>query len=208
MLMLSYDSKAVSVMEEVLQKKLTKVLAAAGNPRRLYSSRRSGPTPAAAPLKRALSVHSSVGWPKHELAALKCLTVIVYLCQYGSHAFMQWLRTQYRTIVQPLARLAFLPQYANAIYLKVSMVVRYCESSTELASSRRSVDEIRLDIRPGLVGLLRSLSHQPQKPLALAPMVSVKRTGSPRQPNLLSLMEDGTMCLSGKKHLGAAYVGL
>lgn len=200
--MLSYDSKALSVVEEVLQKKLAKVLAAAANPRRLYSSKgrpRPGPASAAAPVKRALSVHGPAA-PKHELAALKCLTVIVYLCQYGSDAFMQWLRAQYRTMVQPLARLAFLPQYANAIYLKVSLVVRYCESNAELATCRQSVDEIRLGIKPGIVGLSRSPPHLPQLQLlpAQAPVVSVTRSSSPRLPNLLSIMDDGTLRLSTK----------
>lgn len=208
MLELSYDARAVSVVEEVLQKKLAKVIAAAGSPRRLYSTRgRSGPDPA--PLKRALSVHSA-GGPKHELATLKCLTVIVYLCQYGSGAFMQWLRAHYRTLVQPLARLAFLPQYSHAIYLKVSLVVRYCESSSELASCRHSVDEIRQGIKPGLVGAPRS---PPTLPTRLAPLrlslsklvglpyvalaQAAARTGSPRQDNLLPMI-DGTMRLSSK----------
>lgn len=187
---LSFDTKALSVIEEVLQKKLVKILAAANNPRRLYSTKSVRRHPV--PPKRALSFHNQ---PlslesKNELVVLKCLTVIVHLCQYGSSDFVTWLRRNYSQIIQPLGRLAFLPQYANAIYLKVSLVVRYCESKTELATSRKSVDEIRREIRPGIVGLPDS------SPVPRVAAI-VTRTHSPHEmPSILSMMEESTLRLS------------
>lgn len=77
---------------------------------------------------------------KVDLVVLKCLTVIVYLCQYGSKDFVRWLRENYRDLVVPIGRLAFSPQYMNAVYLKVSLVVKYCEDEKHLERSRKAID--------------------------------------------------------------------
>lgn len=102
-----------------------------------------------------------------QLVTLKCLTVIVYLCQWGSGSFMNWLRLKYTLIVQPLATLAFLPTYALAIYAKVDAVVRFCEDDDALRVSRDSLDNMRLEMRFGGSERLaaRSLDGTGQPPL-------------------------------------------
>lgn len=77
---------------------------------------------------------------KADLVVLKCLTVIVYLCQYGSGGFINWIRRNYHELVVPVGRLAFNPQYMNAIYLKVTLIVKYCEDDGHLARSRKALD--------------------------------------------------------------------
>lgn len=85
---------------------------------------------------------------KH-LVTLKCLTVVLYLCQWGSGSFMNWLRRRYTVIIQPLGGMAFLPNYALAVYAKVDSVVRFCEDDEALRVSRDSLDQLRLEMRQG-----------------------------------------------------------
>lgn len=176
-------------MEDVLQKKLAKVIGTGNSPRRLSSTyARAQPHPAL--MKRAVSVHSTT--PRLELAALKSLAVILYLCQYGAPAFMEWLRAQYRALVQPLAQLAFLPQYAPAIDQKVLLVVRYCEDRADLASCRPLV-EPRRGLTPGLVG--PRTSPPPTSSSARAPEGSGARPKLTLQGDRLK-RKHGTMLLS------------
>lgn len=196
---ITYNPKALAVVEDVLRKKLGRIISAAEKPRRLSSVSRlsmgrsqsvGGGSQFRGPptlptknmsMRRATSVHiTNSADTKSDLVVLKCLTVIVYLCQYGSGLFINWLRSEYRDMIVPLGRLAYHPQYLNAIYLKISLIVKYCEDDDELASSRNSLDEVRREIRPGIV------DHS----------VKVKRTLSP-VPQLASF----TMEKMGKKSL-------
>lgn len=160
----TYNPKSLTVVEDVLRKKLARIIASAEKPRQLTSSSKlaMGRSQSVGGnqsflgrshnMRRATSVHTtSSSDTKCDLVVLKCLTVIVYLCQYGSGLFINWLRSEYLNIIVPLRRLAFHPQYLNAIYLKVSLIVKYCEDDDQLASSRDSLDEMRREIRPGIV---------------------------------------------------------
>lgn len=188
---ITYNPKAVVIVEDVLRKKLVRTIASGDKPRRLNSSvshsfhsgqLNEGTGSKSRTMRRSASVHSSGSSDtKSDLVVLKCLTVMVYLCQYGSGLFIKWLRSEYRDIIVPLGRLAFHPQYQNAIYLKISLLVRYCENDDQLASSRNSLDDVRKEIRPGIV------EHS----------VNVKRTTSP-VPLSLTMGKMGKM---GKKSL-------
>lgn len=147
---ISHNPKSLAIIEDVLHKKLTRVISTASTPRRLNST--STYTRKSPPMSRTASVHSSSGDSKSHLVVLKCLTVMVHLCQYGSSAFMEWTRSVYREIVVPIGQLAFHPQYLNAIYLKVGLLVRYCEDEFQWEHSRNSVDQMRAEMRPGIVG--------------------------------------------------------
>lgn len=137
---LSTDTKSLAVITTVLRKKLAKVLAQASKPRNLRSTDRTAAT--APPLLLDMLA---------EITVLKCLTVVLHLCQRGAPQFLQWIRREYQTLIVPLGRLAYNAKYSHVIYLKVSLVVRFCESDAELVTSRRSMDEVRLELRPGVV---------------------------------------------------------
>lgn len=94
--------------------------------------------------------------------------------------FINWIRGEYHGLVVPLGHLAFHPQYLNAIYLKVTLIVKYCEDDELLASSRDSLDHVRAEMRPGLV----DPAKDDKKVEVVAGAVS------PRQyPGLVSVME-------------------
>ncbi|QWU90048.1 hypothetical protein CA3LBN_004406 [Candidozyma haemuli] len=82
-----------------------------------------------------------------QLVALKCLTVLLYLCQWGSGSFMNWLRSRYTAIVVPLGAMGYSKTYASAVYAKVDAVVRFCEDDEALRVSRDSLDQLRLEMR-------------------------------------------------------------
>lgn len=101
--------------------------------------------------------------------------------------FINWIRSEYGSIIVPVGRLAFNPQYLNAIYLKVALIVKYCEDDSQLATSRNSLDQMRAEIRPGIV--------DPSK-------VEVKRRLSPPEfASLVSIMEGTSSLLSNKSFI-------
>ncbi|QBM87523.1 hypothetical protein METSCH_B07290 [Metschnikowia aff. pulcherrima] len=55
------------------------------------------------------------------------------------------------TLIYPLGRLSFHPKTANAIYLKVELIIKYCENDVELKTARHSLDQMRSELRPGLL---------------------------------------------------------
>lgn len=178
---LSYSRKSLHSITEHISKRLAKVVQQAAKPGRSIQRSRSVITKqnTVNVVKRA----SSVSGPFNELAGmnelvvLKSLTVLVYLCQYGSGLFISWMRKNYGEFVLPLGRLAFAAQYSNAIHQKVGLIVRYCEDDAFLLSARNSLDQLRDEIRPGIV------EHDPPV---------IKRNISP-QHNLTSIIEDSRL---------------
>lgn len=156
----------MAIVCDVLEKKLTKFLQL---PHKQVSLNRSKSL-SSNQKPNLLSRSNTFSSPRHahernsQIVALKCLTVIVYLCQWGSGSFMNWLRLKYTSIVQPLATLSYLPNYALAVYAKVDAVVRYCEDDDALRVSRDLLDQMRLEIRRP-AGALRSLDGPSPLPL-------------------------------------------
>ncbi|OBA20434.1 hypothetical protein METBIDRAFT_12437 [Metschnikowia bicuspidata var. bicuspidata NRRL YB-4993] len=153
---LSYDRKALSTITLNLEKKLAKSISNAESLKRLYT--------VAAPtlnrhrrlpdVQRSSTVHGfssgESGDYRKNLEVLKCLTVIVYICQNGSHAFLQWAKQVCDTLIYPIGRLSFHPKTSNAIYLKAELIIKFCKDDMELKSARHSIDQIRSELKPGL----------------------------------------------------------
>lgn len=97
--------------------------------------------------KKLLKVQLPAQAEAKQLLALKCLTVVLYLCQWGSGSFMNWLRRRYTAIVVPLGAMSYSKTYALAVYSKVDSVVRFCEDDEALRVSRDSLDQMRLEMR-------------------------------------------------------------
>lgn len=158
MALLSFNAKSLATMTDILQKKLAKVVEHATLDKPLLRRLKTliPPPNRHNPPKRStliLGLFSSLKLlDTSELVLLKALTVIAYLCQYGSSLFIDWIRRCYSRLVAPLGRLAYLAQYSRAIHLKVGLVVRYCEDESQLLSVRHSLDQLRSEMRPGIVG--------------------------------------------------------
>lgn len=163
---LSYDAKSLQVITKILAKKLDKTLQLAQKLGSLRTIRRSKSlvTTIQTPqqMRRASSIAGSLGRvspdTKNELVVLKSLTVMVYLCQYGLDLFVKWMKKSYLKVVVPLGRLSYDPRYCNAIYLKVGLIVRYCEDMTALLAIRDSLDQLRSEMKPGIVGLEKQIA--------------------------------------------------
>lgn len=135
----------------VLEHKLTQIINSGKSPTRsptvLLALRNHVVSP---PLLH--SVRRTLSLPSRhrvEIVVLKCLTVILYLLQYGSGGFILWIRNNYTTLVTPLCRLAWSPQYSATIYYKADNVIEYCRNDAGLLASRNTLDGIRAGLRPG-----------------------------------------------------------
>lgn len=156
--MLTFEPKHMATICRVLERKLLKPLeksgaAGLGRSRTVISHS----TTSVASITRSVSMlarqnpssaNSMGSADKDNLVTLKALTVLVYLCQWGSGAFMNWLRSRYLDIVVPLATLGYPSKIAPAIYAKVSSLITYCEDDSALETSRDSVDQIRAELNP------------------------------------------------------------
>lgn len=161
---LTRDKKALTIITLNLQKKLSKSIKNAHILQRLYSINSSslGRHRQFSSVKRSSTVHTSAPsdsaeYHKH-LGVLKCLTVIVHLCQNGSPGFFHWLEDVYNSLIYPIGRLCFHPKTSNAIYLKVELIIKYCEDRAELVSARHSLDQMRSELRPGISSPRRVIS--------------------------------------------------
>ncbi|GEQ71222.1 hypothetical protein JCM33374_g4903 [Metschnikowia sp. JCM 33374] len=153
---LTHDRRALAIITSNLQKKLSKLIKKAESPKRSYSvkslSTRHHRTPPSVQRSSTVDTYflgDSAEYRKH-LGVLKCLTVIVHLCQNGSHAFLLWVKQEYSNLICPIGRLSFHPKTSMAIYSKVELIVRYCESTIELTTARQSLDQIRSELRTGI----------------------------------------------------------
>lgn len=134
----------------VLDHKLRQIITSGKSPTRsptvVLTARNHPGSPPAHSVRRSLSLPSR---HRVEVVVLKCLTVILYLLQYGSGGFILWIRNNYTTLVTPLCRLAWSPQHSAAIYYKADVVIEYCKNDAGLLASRNSLDGIRAGLRPG-----------------------------------------------------------
>ncbi|KAM9925055.1 hypothetical protein OXX59_004125 [Metschnikowia pulcherrima] len=151
---LTHNRKALATITSNLQKKLAKAISNADSPKRSYTI--AGPSSSryrhSGSVHRSSTVHSSTPSSsdyRKDLGVLKCLTVIVHLCQNGSREFSQWAKQSYMALIYPLGRLSFHPKTANAIYSKVELIIKYCENDVELKTARHSLDQMRSELRPG-----------------------------------------------------------
>lgn len=87
-----------------------------------------------------------------DLAVLKCLTVIVHLCQTGSSEFVSWLVALYRALILPIRNLVFNESLSRAIQQKVLLVIEYCEDLKVLAQARTFSKSLKMQLPPGIVG--------------------------------------------------------
>lgn len=151
--LLTHDYKELGVIADALKKRLLKTVEKTERPRRLrtldhlsvHDRRRAG-------VSRSSTVHTMAPFAEYrkDLVVLKCLTVIVHLCQNGSTDFLRWVRANYRQMIAPLDVLVFHPKTAAAIYSKTELIVRYCEHKLELRTARQSCDQMRSEMRPGV----------------------------------------------------------
>lgn len=189
-LVLSHNPKQLLIIESALSKRLKSYIDEySSNPStrsRSFSLRRSAstntnsysdiPTPRRtsvdAHLSRSNSYHGEGNQDKQSLTVLKTLTVILYLLQYGSSQFIDWIKIKFIDIILPLNAMEFHASYNQSIKSKISTIIKYCESTTELSELRVNIHKLRSDMAtPGLKKLV-TISEELQYSPPNSPMSS------------------------------------
>lgn len=185
-LILSHNPKQLLIIESVLSKRLMSYMDEFSSYRSVRSSHKSfslrrsastnthsysdmSPSPSAsktivdANLLRSNSYHGD-GYlqDKQSLTILKTLTVILYLLQYGSNLFIDWIKIKYIDYIIPLNAMKFNGNYNQSIRSKITTIIKYCENTNELRDLRVNINKLRSDMTtPGLKKLV-SISDEIQ----------------------------------------------
>lgn len=181
---LTFQPKLFPAVTTVISKKLTTLM-------NDYSKRRSPAVSRSNSLSRSPSLARYMA-EKDSLCILKVLTVLLYLLQHGSSAYLDWIHQHCTEYVTPLRLVKFPPQYAQSIAAKVSAISRYCESPAELSQLRLNVHKLRTDfLTPGLKRLTststrlnaplystESRSHSLDIPRSMVPVVETPSMAS------------------------------
>lgn len=158
---LSYNEKSLVLIVSFLLKRLTTYM------NDYYSSNKSDNLSRSKSfsLKRSSSSSSTTSSPsnkknpkvrhdindKQSLLILKTLTVTLYLIQYGSDSFVDWIKLKYLDFIVPLKYVKFNNNYSKSIISKSNTIITYCKNEKDLTNLRSNTNKLRLDmIVPGL----------------------------------------------------------
>lgn len=124
---------------------------------------------------------------KSQLMVSKALTVILYLLQYGSPRFLEWIKANYIALIRPLERLPFGKEYRKSVGHKAAAIVNYCEDSITLQRLRNRTEEIRLEMSTPGVKHLPTVSGRLQNHTRSNEVGRTRFKSHPDSPEILTI---------------------
>lgn len=138
---LSHDYKNAATIANVLEKRILGYL-------EHHKDKGGSSGDSSSPTGMLFSRDSS---EKDQLVVSKTLTVILYLLQFGSGHFLEWVRNHYNALIRPLKNAPLGIQHRKSVRHKAAAIVGYCEDCFTLQQLQEHIEKMRLEMAsPGV----------------------------------------------------------